>query len=493
MARRLIFFFLLLANLIARGEPTMLGTPTLLFSPDGTVFLCGHAFEDVTRAFVTVPSTVTEPFTPDAERQHEITIHPPPREDVRPAGLSFNAQLELTRMGYTIENSSFARGGMGILARASYHGQQVLVKEPFPDLDAPKELVAAEAYLVARADQQAKKENKPAYFVVPTLVELDPNGEHPVLVIPFVANGTNPGNNRRAPSLQRIINDGFPGMERLNLRLRIFDQIVDATGISHRAGVVHRDIKPDNILIPPDGIIKIIDFGLAADFGGYPSGTSPDMLSGTPNYMSENAFFGQPAKAEDDLTALRKIGWLMVNGSRSAKGHTFERPFPAGNVIDYKHAPEAEGVPDPIAIAVWSRLPQTVEEYQDLLHKSRSLSEPAFFLEYGKKLREAAKKDMSIKEETLAAYDLLGSMRAISEFPEGLGLHGTADEAVRDQIITEALFMAKKNADGKSHLIGHHPYLYYKAFLSRLHELQRLGLAKSDSFYIDRVSVFLER
>ena len=68
--------------------------------------------------------------------------------------------------------------------------------------------------------------------------------------------------------------------------LNILDQLLDAVGYAHAHGVVHRDIKPDNIFVTKTGIVKLADFGVAHVDRGTKHATLAGTVLGTPGYMS---------------------------------------------------------------------------------------------------------------------------------------------------------------------------------------------------------------
>ena len=80
--------------------------------------------------------------------------------------------------------------------------------------------------------------------------------------------------------------------------------VTEALAFAHAQGVVHRDIKPDNILLASDGRGVVSDFGIARAVSGYVSATGVNMTIGTPHYLSPEQAQGRPIDGRSDLYSL---------------------------------------------------------------------------------------------------------------------------------------------------------------------------------------------
>jgi serine/threonine-protein kinase len=126
-------------------------------------------------------------------------------------------------------------------------------------------------------------------------------------------------------------------------------RVAEALAYAHEHGVVHRDVKPANIMVLPSGEPKIMDFGIAKLEAA--NLTSPGQFFGTPLYMSPEQALGQPVDARTDLFSLGSVAYLLIAG---------HAPFEAPNVpgilarVAYQHPRplEAEGVPGDAAYVV---------------------------------------------------------------------------------------------------------------------------------------------
>jgi predicted ATPase len=100
---------------------------------------------------------------------------------------------------------------------------------------------------------------------------------------------------------------------------RLIGQAARALAAAHAAGVVHRDIKPQNVMVRPDGIVKVLDFGLArrlsADAAADPApGTDPGTRVGTVSYMSPEQTRGEPADTASDIFSLGIVLYELATG-----------------------------------------------------------------------------------------------------------------------------------------------------------------------------------
>ena len=106
--------------------------------------------------------------------------------------------------------------------------------------------------------------------------------------------------------------------------LRLALQLAHALAYAHRAGVVHRDVKPSNILVSEDGTtVKLLDFGVARIGEADPSAldkTQVGQLVGTPRYMSPEQTLGLPVDARSDLFSLGAVIYEMMTGKPAFPG-----------------------------------------------------------------------------------------------------------------------------------------------------------------------------
>jgi serine/threonine-protein kinase len=133
------------------------------------------------------------------------------------------------------------------------------------------------------------------------------------------------------PSLARVLDAGPVDAART---MGMIAQAAAALQFAHTAGLVHRDIKPGNLLVSQDGNVKITDFGIARAAGSA-SVTRPGALIGTPAYLAPERVTGAPAAPAADLYALGIVAYQCLTGRLPFEGPSLtvalahlERPLP---------------------------------------------------------------------------------------------------------------------------------------------------------------------
>ena len=136
--------------------------------------------------------------------------------------------------------------------------------------------------------------------------------------------------------------------------LRLVDQVLQALGAAHRAGIVHRDVKPANVLVSSDGVAKLADFGIAKRADDRTGElTLAGQFIGTPTYLSPEQVAGRPVTAATDLYSTGVLLFEMLAGAPPFDGGT-----PLATALAHRDAPAPDvrtrraDVPDHVAQAV---------------------------------------------------------------------------------------------------------------------------------------------
>ena len=129
----------------------------------------------------------------------------------------------------------------------------------------------------------------------------------------------------------------FPPREALAIMVPLLSGLAAA----HTAGIVHRDVKPENVLVAPDGHLKVVDFGLARALT-MSSQTRTGLIIGTVAYLAPEQVTGTGADARTDIYAAGIVLFELLTGT---KPHTGESPLS----VAYKHVNEAIPAPSRLA------------------------------------------------------------------------------------------------------------------------------------------------
>ncbi|MFJ9786078.1 serine/threonine-protein kinase [Amycolatopsis sp. NPDC101161] len=190
------------------------------------------------------------------------------------------------------------RGGMGVVWRAQDQviGRQVAVKElRLPDAES----AAVFSERALREVRTGGRLNDPA---VVTVYDVVTDGGTTFIVMELV----------EAPSLADLVRQRGP-MPAAQAAL-MGERVLAALQAAHAAGIVHRDVKPANILVAPDGRVKLTDFGIAHAVDD-PRLTTSGMIVGSPAFMAPERVEGREALPASDLWSLGATLFFAVEGT----------------------------------------------------------------------------------------------------------------------------------------------------------------------------------
>jgi eukaryotic-like serine/threonine-protein kinase len=221
-----------------------------------------------------------------------------------------------TRLGPYEILGSLGAGGMGEVYRArdTKLGRDVALKVLPPAFTADVDRVAR----FAREARLLASLNHPH---IGTIYGFEDGGHVPALVLELVNGETLDDRLSRGP---------LP----LSEALAVAEQIADALDAAHGAGIVHRDLKPSNIKITPDGVVKVLDFGLAKaateestpDLSRSPTmmtdQTSAGVILGTVAYMSPEQARGKAVDKRTDIWAFGCVLYQLLTGRLAFRGET---------------------------------------------------------------------------------------------------------------------------------------------------------------------------
>lgn len=217
------------------------------------------------------------------------------------------------RIGHYEIQSLIGAGGMGEV----YLAHDLVLDRPIAVKILPAQFTA-NIDQVQRFEREARAASALNHPNIITIHEIGRDGETHFIATEFVSGKT---------LRERIADQTLDIKEAINIAL----QIADALTAAHAAEIVHRDIKPENLMSRPDGLVKVLDFGLAKPLGretglnfhspaAITTKTDPDMLMGTLAYLSPEQVLRHEVDHRTDIFSLGIVLYELVMGTRPFGG-----------------------------------------------------------------------------------------------------------------------------------------------------------------------------
>lgn len=211
------------------------------------------------------------------------------------------------------------KGGMGavFLAQDLTLDREVAIKVLPPD-------ISQDPQVVKRFQQEARTAAKLDHTNIIPIYRVESEGGLNYFVMKFVS-GT---------SLEDVLEHQKEPLSPDYIQ-RVLWEAARALGHAHQRGIVHRDVKPANIMFDHDGKVMLTDFGISKALQAASGFTGTGMIIGTPHYMAPEQAKGQPVDGRADQYSLGVVGYRMVTGQLPFSGdsvhtilykHIFEEP-----------------------------------------------------------------------------------------------------------------------------------------------------------------------
>jgi hypothetical protein len=209
--------------------------------------------------------------------------------------------MEFTQIGRFEIREKLGRGAMGEVFRGH---------DPDLGRDAAIKIVSAGFGEDEAARKNLRREAQAAAKLNhPNIVTIYEVGEHQGMA--YMAMELLEGDD-----LREVLRKG--GLTSLDEKLATMEQILEGLAFAHSKGVVHRDLKPGNVRVLPQGRVKIMDFGLARPENAAATGT----LMGTPHYMAPEQLQGAGATARSDVFSVGAMFYEILSGRLPFPGQT---------------------------------------------------------------------------------------------------------------------------------------------------------------------------
>jgi eukaryotic-like serine/threonine-protein kinase len=250
------------------------------------------------------------PLAPDQRVCLACRALQPPRPDLAPG-----VTIDLGRSRLVVD-SRIGEGGMGVVWRAW------LFHAPGTEHAGAPELVALKALRASAMQRPAVRElflregralRRLSHPNVVGFIDLFEHGSTLALAIEYVDGDTLEAVIARHVSRALLAGPpALPGMALLRAWF-YFQQLLGALAAIHALGIVHRDVKPSNVLVRRDGIVKLGDFGIAR-LSDTPSTSTAELVLGTAAYMSPEQVMSRPIDGRSDLYSAAIVFYEMLCG-----------------------------------------------------------------------------------------------------------------------------------------------------------------------------------
>lgn len=267
--------------------------------------------------------------------------------------------MDLPQLGRYEIISELGRGAMGVVykARDPLLDRAVAIKTVNM---APEEDGAAQ--YEARFQQEARAAGGLNHPNIVTIHDIGKSGSTAYMAMEFI----------EGVELRTLLRSGEPLP--LPQAVSVGAQIAEGLAYAHRRGVVHRDIKPPNIMVLQNGLVKITDFGIARMRTSAVQ-TQTGTMMGSPKYMSPEQVLGQRADHRSDIFSLGILLYEMLAGSAPFAGETLTAIM--YQIVNF--APPAPSavklvVPEMLDVIIAKTLAKPLQErYQDAAELARDL------------------------------------------------------------------------------------------------------------------------
>jgi formylglycine-generating enzyme required for sulfatase activity/predicted Ser/Thr protein kinase len=228
--------------------------------------------------------------------------------------------------------AELGRGGMGVVYRAydPELDREVALKSVMLEGVTPEQKQTNEQYLAREARAAARLQHPHAVAVY----DFFSSGDRAFIVMEFV----------RGANLEAMLATG--DVSNKPRSLQILREAASALDAAHQAGIVHRDIKPGNILLDELGRVKLADFGIARLTTGNVTHTAPSIggTAGTLSYMSPEQVRGATLDGRSDQFALAVVAYQLLTGQLPFQAETWiAQSF---KILNEPHAPARSWNPD---------------------------------------------------------------------------------------------------------------------------------------------------